>query len=271
MRTILQNSVSFLGLAILGLANLSTSNVFAGGFTSGKGAYDFTIEYMGKQTNKLEGKKYNSGVEINNDFGITENQSLGFDVFIDRDAGSDQTQSFQTRHRMNFKYNDSISFGLQNSLGFFDNNNGTYKMRWALRGMVRHDTKSGFYKHSRLEIEHRRFFSEGSLNAMRFDVRTKFRLTESIDLLIRVNTYLKFASKDYVEAIGNDLASESGITQYSLKGLKVADSEIYFGPEFRLSNDSMVYAYAYSQLKSAPANKSKAKGLLVGYSMSLSL
>jgi hypothetical protein len=265
MRDILKSSATVLGFAVL-----SISKVFAGGFTSGKGVYDFTAEYMGKYTDESLGaskKKYNSGIEINNDFGITENQTVAFDIFIDRSAGGEQSQSFQTRHRMNFKYSDSVNFGLQNSLGFFDNTNGTYSMRWALRGMVRHDTKSGFYKHSRLEIEHRRWFN-GALNGVRIDLRTKFRVADGVDFFIRLNTYLALASKDYFESKDVDF---EGVTQYSLKGLKINNSEIYAGPEFKLKNNDMVYIHAYSQLHSAPKKRSHGKGFLIGYSKSFNL
>jgi hypothetical protein len=263
-------------LSLISLTSLICANSFAGGFTSGKGAYDFAIEYMGTFGDKKVGKqKYDYGIEINNDFGITENQTIAIDIFLDKDNRKNMTQGFETRHRMNFKVNDSINLGLQNGLRFIDKNDGTYALRWNLRGMIRHDAKTGFYKHSRLEIEHRRRFDD-TMNRLRFDLRTKFRLAEGIDFTIRVNTYLTLAKnynieKASIEENNENYAKEAGITSYDLKNIRINNSEVYFGPEFSIGGGQSVYVYGYSQIYAPKLNKAEKKGIAVGYSKSFEL
>jgi hypothetical protein len=286
MKAVLRTSAMLSSIALI-----TIPNAYAGGFTSGKGIYDFAAEYQGSFAKNLDtGESYSiyaQDIEINNEFGITEDQSIGIDIFLtkeiatadqdyllDTDPGaavkSNWDQSFQTRHRMNFNVNESVNLGLQNAVGFFDDGFGVYNMRYELRGMVRHDAKEGFYKYSRAELSYRRNFQYNLPDTFRLDLRAKFRLHEKVDLFMRLNTYFRYASQSFINA--NETSSnDKGLNNYGFSTLKVSDSEFFIGPEFKLKNDQSIYVYYYSKIDGAKNYRNHAKGLAVGYTISVNL
>ncbi len=262
---------------ICGLALATTQTVLGAGFTVGKGKYDFGIEYMGTfhdnkagQSNKI----YAQDIEINNEFGITENQSIAFDVFITRKDAMDteftneespSQYSFQTRYRNNFIISDSVNLGLQNAIGFFENSDGTYTARYELRGMIRHDTKQGLYKHSRAELSFRKKLNTDAPDEFRLDLRTKLRLAPKIDyLLFRLNLYAGFASQGYLNSNPTE-ATDGRINSYNLSTLKLNKVDFYTGPEFKFGKNNMIYIYYGMQLDASEKKRNHAKSFLIGF------
>lgn len=256
----------------------------AGGFTSGKGKYDFTSEYEITYRDNSAGKSngvLDQDIEINNEFGITQNQSIAFDFFYNSSYIYSDTpngilrkdehfkESFQVRYRATVARVGDFGFGFQTGLYFTDKQDGAYKMRWSLRGMFRHDNAQGFYKTARLELEYRRWFVAEKADQVRIDARLKFRMTEGIDFFIRSLTFFNFASASYLNE-----NPKPDVNPYFFNGqdIKVSHSDLYFGPEFKLVNDQMVYAYGTFRIDGAgQARRNHRHGLLFGYSVGIDL
>lgn len=256
------------------------TNSFADGFTVGKNKYEFTAEYEGVATEiNTKGvitESRGNSIELNNEFGITKDTSLILDLFYGRSkVFADSTDNnnklsdnygFQMRHLMNFRYNDDINFGLQTAVKFSDDKDGTYADRYEIKGMVRHDKKSGFYSHSRLEIAYRQRFKEEDTNALIFDIRTKFRLTDKVQFLVRVMPSFTFTNKNYRNAQDDDYKKSVNANLFNGSGsIKLAQTKLFVGPEFSLPKNQTVYVYIYSQIQAAPKYKDSGKGIVVGY------
>lgn len=283
-------SVKFFLMYMLLISSILYNKVMAGGFTSGKGKYDFTIEYEGAFKNNSKGTRngvFTQDIEINNEFGITENQSIAVDFFfateyqysdpsngIKRDAGI-WYESAAVRHRATLAKIGNFGFGVQNTLLFDDKGDGNYKARWALRLMARHDNPTGFYKHFRVEVENRRWFNATTSDEVRLDLRARFRIVESVDLYVRYLSFFKFASISYLNTLRDGSNQSQDTNAYFFKGngdVKVAKSEIYVGPEWKLVNDQMVYVYGTMRLDGRGAsNRNRRQGLLFGYSKGFDL
>jgi len=262
------------------------NTAIAGGFTSGKNKYDFTAEYEISFADNSAGTRngiFMQDIEIDNEFGITENQSIGVDFFyntlytysdvangIKRDSGK-WTESFQVRHRATIAKVGNFGFGIQNTLYVADRGeSNTYSARWALRLMARHDNPTGFYKHSRIEIENRRWFEANRADQIRLDLRAKFRLAESIDFFVRYLGFMNFASISYLRE--NPSESTNGYFFRGNGDVKVANSDLYFGPEFKLIHDQLVYVYGTFRIDgTGEARRSHRQGLLFGYSKGFDL
>jgi hypothetical protein len=261
----------------------SGASAFAGGFTSGKNVFDFNVDYEGKFSDNSAGSKnklYNNSIEVDAELGLTEDASLGFEAYFDKthERGDDANniasdkgnwgKGLLTYHRMNFNVNESINLGTQFGLAFLGNGDGTYSANGRARGMIRHDTKSGFYKHSRFEIEYRRAFDENAPDRVRFDFRTKFRLASGVDLYIRLMPNLELASHNFI----NNNPSKTSVSSRDLKRVKIAYTDLNIGPDFKVGKDAGIHAYYTMRLEGAnEAKRTHAKGILVGYSKSFNL
>ena len=261
----------------------SSASAFAGGFTSGKNVFDFNVDYEGKFFDNSAGsknKRYNNGIEVDAELGLTEDASLGFEAYFDKThkRGDDANgiasdkgnweKGLLTYHRMNFNVNESINLGTQFGVAFIGNGDGTYSANGRVRGMIRHDTKSGFYKHSRFEIEYRRAFDENAPDRVRFDFRTKFRLASGVDLYIRLMPNLELASQQFV----NNNPEKTSVSSRNLKRVKIAYTDLNIGPDFKVGKDAGIHAYYTMRLEGAnEAKRNHSKGILVGYSKSFNL
>lgn len=262
---------------------LSGASAFAGGFTSGKNVFDFNVDYEGTFSDNILGKKnkiYNNGLEVDAELGLTEDASIGFEAYFEKthergdsenNIASDKGnwgKDLVTYHRMNFNVNESINLGTQFGVAFLGNGDGTYSANGRVRGMIRHDTKSGFYKHSRLEIEYRRAFDENAPDRVRFDFRTKFRLASGVDLYIRLMPNIELASQQFV----NKQSSNTSVSPRNLKRVKIAYTDLNIGPEFNIGKDAGIHAYYTMRIDGANEEKrTHSKGILVGYSKSFNL
>ena len=262
------------------------NTAIAGGFTSGKNKYDFTAEYEPSFFNNSAGTRngiFAQDIEIDNEFGITENQSIGIDLFynteyqysdvannISRDSGK-WAESFQVRHRATIAKIGNFGFGIQNSLYVADRGeSNNYSTRWALRLMARHDNPTGFYKHFRIEIENRRWFQATKADQVRIDLRTRFRIVDGIDFYVRYLSFMNFASAIYLRE--NPSETTNG---YFFKGngdVKISHSDLYFGPEFKLVNDQSVYVYGTFRVDgTGEARRNRRQGLVFGYTKGFDL
>ncbi len=265
---------------IMGVFSSLSFSAKAGSFVNGQGVYDFTVELNGvlkDDGNGRSNKLFGYEIEVNNEFGITENQLIAIDFILGKNENLDQSgRDFKTpleklakiRHRINFEASKSINFGLENGLAFTEGDT-SYDPSWEIKGMMGHDAR-GFYQYSRAEITYTRQFKGDSANSLLLDLRAKFRITNAINFLLRTNASMLFASQNYID--NNSQAVSNGrINSHSLKTFKVAEWKAYAGPEFTMPNGDALYVYYTMQLDASEAKRNHFKGLILGYSKSIDL
>jgi hypothetical protein len=257
------NKIIKLGIiAFSGLSMLNFSNSFAGSFATAKGKYDFAAEYAGEFQDGEKNNSYYQSLEINNDFGITNSQSIGLDFFLNQiNAGTnnDIDGQLQVKHKINFEASKSVNLGIMNALYYNGSN-----LRWELRGMLRHDS-DGFYNHFRTELSFRKYFNKDTHDTIRLDLRTKFKLSDSIKWLVKVQFYFLFDNQNYI-----DNNPSIRVNKY-FKGFKVDQTVLYTGPEFSFGNGHSAYVYYQMQLDASYGSRNHSKGFAIGYSKSFDL
>lgn len=275
------------------------------GYTGGKNTYDLYIEYNPVFSDNKSGKRFgvlDQLVENGHEFGITENQSLMATFYLDKQVilrdkdlyqNSSLGKAFDIGHKINLHTSvlangNTIDYGLSNVLfvGSKDFNTGipfdesdptagniklnAYRLRYEIKGMMKYNTKSGFFKRAEARLFYRREFSNQFADSMRLDLRAKFRLADKVDLFTRTNFNANFAS---ISSIKANPAENVGVNAYYLNGtggLKVANIDFFIGPEFAISSDSGIYVYLQKRLYQYATSASDT-GLILGYSKSFNL
>ena len=275
------------------------------GYTAGKNTYNVSIEYNPVLGDNDSGKRFgvlDQAFENAHEFGITENQSLMATFLLDKQIilknkdlyqNGSLGKAFDIGHKINLHTSvlangNKIDYGLSNILfvGSKDFNTGipfdesdptagnvklnAYRLRYQIQGMMKYDTKSGFFKRAEARLFYRREFSNQFADAMRLDLRAKFRLSDKVDLFTRTNFNANFAS---ISSIKANPKQNIGVNAYYLNGtggLKVANIDFFIGPEVAISSDSGVYVYLQKRLYQYAASTNDL-GLVLGYSKSFNL
>lgn len=228
-------------------------------FTPGKNIYEVALEY--EVTEDENSNKYHV-FELSNEIGLTDNASIGLNVFYEKMESETYFKYFEAFHKLNFAVSPSVNFAVRNMLRTYSDEGEKEQLMYELRGMVKHDAQSGIYKRFRVDLAFRKKFKDYEHNVVRIDTHLNLRLSDSVTYVTRVDTYLAVVDKGTLQA------NPSFAKTYGSTGLKLSEMVLYTGPSF----DSQ-YGSFYMFLRADIDGKSstKKKGVLIGYSKAIEL
>lgn len=250
----------------------SFASAFAG-FTTDKGKYDFNPEYEFEYS---QNRVKNNIFFIGNEFGITENTSVGFNASFEKENkfftnssflknGSDYTH-YEFFTTSNLIESEKFELGVRNLMRFFGEGETGKSMFYEVRVMTNFLSSENLFGGFGLDVAVRRNFSGDNPDELRIEPSFTLNFTEKLSYFTMLETAIAFASEDYLKS---NLGASDVINSYSHPDFKFAKVVLYTGPSYSF-NDSNT-AYLRLRFNIAGEQEKHTRGFVIGHSYSVNL
>lgn len=265
----LKNIISRTLLAF-GFASITANLPAFANFTPGKGFYSFAAQIEGnlgtRPDNDARNKLLNYSLELDNEFGITENSSIEVNFYSEKDTFLESNnkphvgwvpnlQYAELGNKLNFPLSANWDAAIENLLRFYGSGGpkDTYKPMYQIRGFLKHLSPRSFLQEQRAELFYKRAFN-AIADTLRLRVSFIFNASQNVKFLLQSDNFF---------SINKNGTSE--INSYKFKGnAKITDAILYIGPTFLLKNGNAISTVLrYDIGGKGTQNK---KGILIGYS-----